>query len=84
MVTVPADCPRATPAVLTVATLVFDDDQVTDELMVCLDPSLKVAVAVNCNEDPGAMSPEVGVSEIELKVAELTVRGADPVADAPA
>jgi len=83
-VTVPADCPNATPALFTVATVESEDDQVTDCVMLCLLPSLNVPVAVNCCPDPGAMRAELGLTVIDTRVAPLTVTGAEPVAFAPA
>ena len=73
MVAVPADCPRATPAVLTVATLVEEEDHVTPEVSVCLVPSLNVPFATNCSVEPGATNPELGVSEMEVNIAVLTL-----------
>ena len=53
MVDVPREpnvCPVAAVAVLplTVATAVFEEDQVTAEVKFCMLPSLNVPVAVNC------------------------------------
>src|SRR5215467_6663895 len=47
-------------------------------------PSLQVPFALNCKVDPGARSELLGVTEIELSVAELTVSGVIPVAVEPA
>ena len=84
MVTTPADCPKAAPAVVTVATFVSEEDQLKDEPMDCFVPSLNVPVAMNCKAEPGATSPELGVNAIEVKVALLMLSWADPVAEAPA
>jgi hypothetical protein len=84
IVTTPGDCPKATPATLTVATFVSNEDQVADVPSVCLVPLLKVPVATNCSGEPGAISPELGLNVMEVNVAVLTFSWADPVADAPA
>ena len=84
IVTTPGDCPTAAPAVLTVATLVSEEAQVTPELNVCLLPSLNVPVAMNCKLEPGVTSPEPGLNVILVNVAELTLICAAPVAEAPA
>ena len=84
IVTVPADCPNATPALFTVAIVESEDDQVTDWVMPCLLPSLNVPVAVNGCPDPGAIRAELGVTAIDTRVALLTVAGVEPVAFAPA
>ena len=83
MVAIPADCPVAKPAD-TVAMFVFEDDQVTQEFRFCVVPSLKLPTALNCRLEPGATSPLAGVSEIDVRVAELTVNVLDPAAEAPA
>ena len=84
MVVVPADWPVATPATLTVATLVFDEDQLMKGLRYCVVPSVKVPTALYCNPEAGASTADAGVNAIELRVAVLTVSAAVPVAVAPA
>ena len=43
----PAATPVATTAMLTVATAVFDDAHATEVVRFCVEPSLKLPVAVN-------------------------------------
>jgi hypothetical protein len=64
IVTVPVPVLMASPNVLTEATLMFEEDQVTDESC-CVLPSSKIPVAVNCSAVPRAMEGVAGVSEIE-------------------
>jgi len=47
--------------------------------MVCVLPSLKVPVAVSPRVEAGARTALGGVTAIETSVAELTVKGAEPV-----
>jgi len=65
--------------VLTVATCVDDELQLTAFVIVCVVPSLYVPVAVSPSVDAGASTALVGVTEIETSVAELTVNNVDPV-----
>ena len=51
--------------------------------MNCVLPSLNVPIAEYCNDEPGATNALLGVNEIEVSVAELTVREAVPLALAP-
>src|SRR5215467_3398256 len=80
IVTTPAACPTAKPAVLTVATFMSEEFQVSPELNVCLLPSLNVAVAMNCSDEPGVTSPELGLKVTLVNVAVLTFSCDDPVA----
>lgn len=84
IVAVPADWPVAIPEILTVAILVFEEDQVTYIFKFCEFPSLHVPFVLYCKVDPGARSELVGVIEIELSVAVLTVSGDVPVPLTPA
>ena len=61
-----------------------EDVQLTPELKVCLLPSLNVPVAMNCNDEPGATNPELGLNVILVRVALSTLSCADPMAEAPA
>jgi len=60
-------------ALLMVATVVFDDDQVAAVVTFCVVPSENVAVAVNCRSVPLASDGAAGVSAIEVSVAGVTV-----------
>jgi hypothetical protein len=82
IVTVPALTPVARPfepeVLLTVARAVFDEDQVAEEVRFCVDPFVYVPVAVNCWVVPAAMLGDDGVTAIETRVAEVTVRVVAP------
>jgi hypothetical protein len=68
--------PRVPVVPLTVATWVFDDDQVAEAVTSCDVPSEKVPVAVYCSLFPAATLVVVGATEIELSVAGVTVSAA--------
>ena len=72
------------PEMLTVATLLFDEDQAAYTFTFCEFPLLHVPLALNWKIDPGARGELEVFTEIELRVAELTVRPLVPVALAPA
>jgi len=86
IVAAPADCPVTTPEVPTVATLVSDDDQVEYTFTFCVLLSVHSAFALKGRAAPGARVALVLLAEIEieLRVAELTVKDVLPVALAPA
>lgn len=65
--------PRVPVALLTVATCVFDDAHTAEAVMSCVVLSEKVPVAVNCSLPPAAMLVAAGETEIELRVAGVTV-----------
>ena len=69
----PAVTPFARPAELTVAAA-FDEAQVTESVMFCVDPSEKVPVAVNWIVFPSATDGVVGVTAIETSAAGVTLR----------
>jgi hypothetical protein len=68
--------PRVPVALLTVATWVFDDDQVAEAVTSCDVPSEKAPVAVYCSLFPAATLVVVGATEIEASVAGVTVSAA--------
>ena len=78
MVAVPAARPVATPLLAIVAVVVLDELQVTCVVIVVLDPSEYVPVAVNCWVAPAATLAVAGVTAIEFKVAAVTVMVAVP------
>jgi hypothetical protein len=59
-------------------------DQVTNWLIVCVVPSLEVPVALYCRVEAGASNELLGATARDFRVAELTVKDAEPVALAPA
>jgi len=59
-------------------------DQVTNWLIGCVLPSVHVPVALYCKVEAGASNEVLGVTAKDFRVAELTVKGAEPVALAPA
>ena len=65
IVVVPAAAPVATPAVLTVATPVSDELQVTDAVISPVVPSEYVPMAVNCWVASAAMVWFAGVTAID-------------------
>ena len=64
----------ASPLLLTVAVNVFEELQVTCVVMVWVDPSRNVPVAVNCWVPPTDRIGLAGVTTMEVKGAEVTVR----------
>ena len=74
MVVLPASTAVARPLLLIVATDVMDELQVTCVVMSRLVPSEYMPVAVNCLVLLIGMIGVVGVTEIEDRVAEATVR----------
>jgi hypothetical protein len=79
IVAVPADTPVATPGDATVANEVLPEVQVTLELISTVVPSEKVPVATRVLVRPATTVAVAGVTAIELKVAAVTVRVAEPV-----
>ncbi len=71
-------CPLEPAALPTVATVVADELQVTDAVMSCVLLSEKIPVAVNCSVVPRATRGLVGVTAMDLSVAELTIRVVEP------
>ena len=78
MAAVPAATAVARPPVLILATALFDELQVTCVVISWFVPSEYVPVAVNCWMPPTAMLRLAGVTDIEDKIAEVTVRVALP------
>ena len=74
MVAVPAEEAVARPLLLTVTTNVFDELQVTCVVILKLVPSEYAPVAVNCWMNPVGMLELAGVTDMEERVAEITVR----------
>jgi hypothetical protein len=77
IVLVPTPTELASPyepaALLIVATVGDDEDQVTADVRFCVELSEKVPVAVSCWVNPLAMLAVAGVTLIETSVAEVTV-----------
>ncbi len=73
MVVVPVPVLVARPEAFTDATLMFEEDHVT-EGSCCVLPSSKIPVAINCCVVPSAMEVLAGVTEIESRCAATTVR----------
>ena len=56
-----------------VATLVLEEDQVTELVRFCVLPSLNVPVAVNCWVSPAAKEGVAGVTATDFRVGTTTV-----------
>jgi hypothetical protein len=69
----PAVAADASPEELIVAAVVFDEAQVTDEVMFCVLLSEYVPVAVNCTVVPACADGFVGVTAMEFKVGDVDV-----------
>ena len=78
MVVGPVAMPVASPAVLIVATPVAVEAQVTEFVRFCVEPSVKVPVAVNCWVVPAGIDPPWGVTAIETSAGGVTVSVLDP------
>jgi hypothetical protein len=70
--------PLVPATLLMVATATADELQVTDAVRSCVVLSEKVPVAVNCWGVPRAMLGFVGVTAMETRVADVTVRVVEP------
>jgi hypothetical protein len=81
MVEVPTPAPLARPAALIVAVAVVPDDQVTLDVRFCVEPSLKVPVAVNCCVAPLMIDGFAGVTAIDCNVAAVTASKVEPLMD---
>src|SRR5229473_1848442 len=79
MVLVPVATPLATPALVIVATEVFDELQVTVLVRFRVLPSLYVPVAVNGCVVPLAIDGFAGVTAIDDSTAAVTVSVVEPV-----
>lgn len=73
IVVLPVESPVASPVLLTDATLLLLDDQVTVLVMFCVLPSENTPVALYCDVPPMTMEVFVGERLIAVNVAELTV-----------
>lgn len=78
MVALPPDIALTLPRVLTLAISDADEVQVTRAVITSVLPSLKIPVATQLSEVPGASTMLEGVTEIEERVAELTCSGEEP------
>jgi len=74
MVVLPAATAVASPLLLTVATAVLDELQVTCVVISLVEPSAYVPEAVNCLVFPAGTLGLAGVTDMKDKVAGLTVR----------
>ena len=82
MVLLPFPTPLAKPVLLTVATEVFEELQVTEFVRFCVLPSLYLPVAVNCCVPPFAIDGFAGVTVIdESTTAAVTFRFVEPVTE---
>lgn len=83
IVATPVPTPVARPCepalLLTVATAVLDEDQVTMVVTFCVEPSENVAMAENCFEAPRLTDSKLGETLMDTSVGALTVRVALPV-----
>ncbi len=82
MVVVPVALLVARPVVgaesLMVATLSAEEVQCAEAVRSCVVPSLRVPVAVNCCVVPNAIDGLAGETEIETRLAKLTVSVVEP------
>lgn len=74
MVTTPVATEVAMPVAPMVATAGADEVHVTDDVRFCVVPSVKVPVAVNCSIVPSGIDTLPGATEIEVRIADVTVR----------
>jgi len=81
IVVVPSERDVARPfepdVLLTVATPICDELQVTEDVISCVVLSVNVPVAINCWVFPRAMLLFIGVTAIDTKTAEVTVSVAE-------
>jgi hypothetical protein len=73
IVGVPLATPLTKPVALTVASLVFEDDHVTELERFCVLESVKVPVAVSCSVPPMTTMGVCGVTAMETNAAGPTV-----------
>ena len=78
MVAVPAATAVARPLLLTFATSVFDELQVTCTVVSWLVPSEYAPEAINCWVSPTGMLGLTGVTDMEERIAEVTMRVVAP------
>src|SRR5689334_12750203 len=82
IVEAPAASAVARPPLAIVATDVFDELQVTDDVRFWVVLSEKVPVAVNCAVNPFATDGPAGVTAMLSNTGGVTVRTVDPVTPA--
>jgi hypothetical protein len=71
--------PLLNPPLAMVAIAVLEEDQVTDPVSVCIDPSEYVPVAANCFVSPAATDAVAGDTAIDCSTAGVTVSCAVPL-----
>ena len=81
MIVVPFTRPEASPMLLTVAALGFEELHNAEAVTSWVLLSLNVPVAVNCFVVPGAVAALTGVTVKEIRAAAVTVRWALPLTD---
>ena len=81
MVVLPTAAAVAKPALLMVATEVFDELHVTVLVRFCVLLSLYVPVAVYCRVAPFWMEAFAGVTAIDANTGAVTVSPVDPLID---
>lgn len=79
MIAVPCPTPCAKPALFIVANDRLEDDQVAEVVKSCVEPSVKVPVAVNCWFAPAGTDGLSGDTMIEAKTAGVTDNVAVPL-----
>jgi len=70
--------PDEPEALLIDATVVFAEDQATELVRSCVEPSVYTPVAANCCAVPAAIDGFPGVTPIDTSVATVTVSVVDP------
>src|SRR5258708_35841374 len=78
MLETPAATPVANPPAAIVATVGSDELHAAELVRLCVLPSLKEPVAVNCWVCPGVIEAVPGVTVIDTNTGAVTVRVADP------
>jgi hypothetical protein len=81
IVAVPTARPLAKPAVVMLAVVFATALQVTDAVRSCVELSVKLPVAVNCSVTPMGTDGFGGVTAMEMRAADVTVRVAVPKMD---
>ena len=79
MVVVPIAMALPKPLALIVATEEIDELQITEAVISCVVPLLKVPVAINCVAVPRPIDLLSGVTIILVRVGRVTVNGAVPL-----
>lgn len=81
MVVVPAAAVVASPLPLIVATPLLVEVHLTELVMFCVVPLLKVPVAVYCTVAPAVTESLAGVTTIDCSAAAVTVRRVEPLTE---